>query len=261
MEILGRGFIASHLRPLEDRHPDAVVLAAGVSSAASTSQDDFRREAELLETVIERCERTGRRLVFFSTASAGMYGPLNREGREDGPVFPHTPYGGHKLELERTIRKSGIDHLILRISHLVGPGQRPHQLIPALILQMSSGRVRIHRGAHRDLIDIADVVRLVDRLLEIGISREVVNVASGVPFPVERIIDQIEQEIGRAAEHDYVDLPSDYPPVSIEKLRTLVPDIVTRTFGPDYPITVLDRYVGVLTRVYFDSVGGDGDDK
>ncbi|MFI9724228.1 NAD-dependent epimerase/dehydratase family protein [Streptomyces sp. NPDC052396] len=243
MEIIGRGFLAGHLRPLADVHPDVVLLAAGVSAAGDTSQADFTREVDLVYQAVQRCEQSGERLVFFSTAATGMYSlPQSGAGREDGPVRPSTPYGRHKLALEAAIASSRADYLILRLAHVVGPLQPPHQLLPSLVRQVAGGSVRIHRGAQRDVIDVVDVVQIVDGLLGSGITREVVNVASGSAVPVEDIVGRIESCLGVRAEHHFTD-GSGAQPVSTEKLARLVPSVGRMGFGPDYYRDVLDQYV------------------
>jgi NDP-hexose 4-ketoreductase len=242
MEIIGTGFIARSLAPVAAGRRDVVVLAAGVSAARTVAQADFDREAELLYLVMDRCQQQGRRLVFFSTASAGMYSVPGQSGRESGPVRPATAYGRHKLALEAVLAASSLSYLVLRLGHVVGRRQPPHQLLPALVGQVLSGRVSVHRGARRDLIDIADVVRIVDRLLGTTADREVVNVATGTPVAVEKIIDRIESALGRCARRDYTDVPP-APPVSTAKLRELVPSVVAMGFGPDYPMRVLERHI------------------
>ncbi|MFD8484075.1 NAD-dependent epimerase/dehydratase family protein [Kitasatospora sp. NPDC059673] len=241
MHIVGTGFLARSLAPIADAHPDTVVLAAGVSWASGTSGTDFAREAALLADTARRCAADGRRLLFFSTASTGMYGNANGPGREDEPVEPCTPYGRHKLALEGQLQDSGADHLILRLGHLVGPGQPPHQLLPALLRQVRSGAVQIHRGAARDLISVADVITVIDRLLGLGLRGEVVNVASGFAVPVERIVDHLEHRLGVRVERTWSDSGAQHA-IAIERLTALVPD-VARHFGPAYYRPVLDTFL------------------
>ncbi|MFF2143594.1 NAD-dependent epimerase/dehydratase family protein [Kitasatospora sp. NPDC058190] len=240
MEIIGRGFIARNLEPLATSHPDALILAAGVSSTAGTSVVEFRREAELLESALAKAIVDGRRLVFFSTASSGVYGALGCGGREDEPVVPSTPYAAHKLRLEETVRRSGADHLILRLSHLVGEHQRGHQLIPALVAQIRAGVVQVRSGASRDLLDVADMVRILDVLLAAGVSRQVVNVASGHPVPIEAILDHLELALGLRATREVTESTPGNGYVSTERLSRLLPDISELGFGPDYYRRVID---------------------
>jgi nucleoside-diphosphate-sugar epimerase len=238
MDIVGTGFLARNLRPLTGRHPETVALAAGVSWASGTSDADFAREAALLRDVTKRCVADGRRLLFFSTAATGMYGLAEGPGKEDTPVTPCTPYGAHKLALEGMLRDSGADHLILRLGHLVGRDQPEHQLLPTLVRQLREGRVRVHKGAARDLIDVKDVVTVIDRLLGLGLRSETVNVASGFATSVEDIVDHLRRGLGLEAHYEYQDAGVQHV-ISIEKLRSLVPQVDALGFGPDYHRRIL----------------------
>ncbi|ANP56018.1 nucleoside-diphosphate-sugar epimerase [Streptomyces griseochromogenes] len=248
MEIIGRGFLARHLRPIADAHPGVVLLAAGVSAAGDSPQAEFGREADLLYETIGHCEERGKRLVLFSTAATGMYSLRGEAGRESGPVRPATAYGRHKLALEAVLASSRLDYLILRLAHVVGPHQPAHQLLPSLTRQVASGAVRIYRGARRDLIDVSDVVHIVDGLLSTGVAREVVNVASGRAAPVEEIVGHIETCLGVRAEREFLDAAGAAQPVSIGKLRRLLPSVQDIGFGPDYHRAVLDKYVRNYTE-------------
>lgn len=249
MEIVGHGFLARHFRPIANRHPRTVVLAVGVSAANHTEASGFDREAAVLYRVIERCAATGSRLVFFSTAAAGMYAADNGEpGCEDAPVYPPTTYGRHKLALETVLIASGVDCLVLRLSHVVGPGQAAHQLLSGLASQLQAGEVRVLLGATRDLIDVTHVVSITDALLTAGVNREVVNVASGHGIPVELIIRRLQLLLGVTARWTTVPgTPSQQ--VCTAKLRSLVPEVDRMGFGPDYYRVVLDRYAPGYRRV------------
>jgi NDP-hexose 4-ketoreductase len=245
MDIVGNGFIARHLRAAVGDHPDVVALAAGVSSTSTTSAEQFGREQDLLDQVLKRCDDEGKRLVFFSTASAAMYGEPGCPGREDVAAVPQSPYGRHKLGLEERIASSGVGHLILRLGHAIGRGQPPHQLLPALVQQIGSGRVRVYRGAHRDIVDIADVMAVIDTLLlDPRADSLIVNVASGVEVPIEDIVGHIEHRLGVAAEHEIVVTAQPISGhISTERLRRLAPAIAGRLAADGYYRSVLDRYL------------------
>ncbi|MEU6606172.1 NAD(P)-dependent oxidoreductase [Streptomyces shenzhenensis] len=242
MEIVGTGFLARSLRPLAGRHPGTVALAAGESRTSGASDADFAREAALLRDVAKQCAATGQRLVFFSTAATGMYGRAEGPGREDTPVTPYTPYGAHKLALEEQLRDSGVDHLILRLAHLVGPHGRYHQLIPTLFRQVREGAVAMHRGASRDLIRVSDAITIIDLLLAAGLRADTVNVASGFAVPVEDIVDHLAGALGSTPRKEYVDTGVRYD-ISTEKLRALVPQVADMGFGPDYYRLVLNDFL------------------
>lgn len=242
MDIVGTGFLARSLRPLAGRHPGTVALAAGESRTSGTSGADFAREAALLRDVTKQCAASGLRLLFFSTAATGMYGLAEGPGREDTPVSPSTPYGAHKLALEEQLRDSGVDHLILRLAHLVGPHGRDHQLIPTLLRQVREGAVTMHRSAVRDLIGVSDTLTIIDRLLAAHRGAQTVNVASGYAVPVEDIVDHLARALRLEPRKEYVDTGVRYA-ISTEKLRALVPQVAEMGFGPNYYRRVLNDLI------------------
>lgn len=242
--VVGRGFLARNLAPVAERHPETVILAAGVSLASTTAPEEFAREERLLEETIDACRASGRRLLFFSTASTGMYGTCDGPGREDDRVVPSTPYARHKLALEQRLRTCGADHLVLRLSHVVGPGQPSHQLLPTLVRQLREGLVRVHLRATRDLIGVADVVTVVDRLLALDLKDTVVNVASGTAVPVAAVVDFLEERLGLVCRRELQDTGSGCT-VGVDRLRRLVPEVALG-FGPHYYRGVLDGYAASL---------------
>lgn len=251
MEIVGNGFLARNLQSVADAHAGVVVLAAGVSTTVVTSAADFDRDAASMYACLRRCAASGAKLVYFSTASGAMYGGSDSGGREDGPVYPRSAYGRHKLAMEAVVASSGVDHLTLRLSNLAGPHQPPHQLLPTLVNSVRAGEVTVYRGARRDIIDVAHVVRILDMLLATGISRTVVNVASGTSVPVEHLVRHIERRTGTAANWNIIDASSELsvPTVNIDKLRTLIPETDAMPFGADYYRSVLDRFIGAAATV------------
>lgn len=246
MEIIGSGFIANGLRPIAHRHARAVAFAAGVSRTDTTDAAEFGREADLLYATIRHCLADGRTLVYLSTASAAMYRDTVDSGREDGPVFPGTPYGRHKLAMESVLTASGAAPLILRLAHVVGPNQPRHQLVPALLAQIRTGLVTIFRGARRDLIDLRDAVSIIDLLLAREIRGEVVNVGSGEAVPIDAVVRHLERRLGATPEHQIVDAGASAHRVSTQKLYRLVPAARNVGFSPQYYRRVLDRYLGSL---------------
>jgi nucleoside-diphosphate-sugar epimerase len=240
VQIVGTGFMSKSFEALKAEHPDVLLFGAGVSHSLCEDPAEFRREADLLYSALRYCKERGMLLIYFS--STGMvYGTYEAEVREDGPVFPRTSYGRHKLAFETVIRSAGVRHLILRLSNPVGAGQRAHQLLPSLHAQVRRGYVEIWTGAHRDLIDIADVVKIADALLRAGARDDVFNVASGRSVGVEEIVAQLEQRLGVFVLRNYVDRGDSYR-VCIDKLRgRLGPKLPD--FGPDYYRRVIQSYL------------------
>lgn len=247
MEIVGTGFLAARLSRISARHPGAVLLAAGVSSIRGGTPEEFARELQLVHRVSARCRSEGRMLVIFSSASHAIYGSTDEPVSEETVVAPTYPYGKHKLMVEAIPAQTGTRSLVLRVSHVVGPGQPEHQMLPAFVRQIRSGVVRLHSGAHRDLIDVHDVVEAVDGLLSLGIHDQIVNIASGYPWPIELIVKGIEARMGQSPRHEVVDVPPARTIVSTAKLHALLPGLPP-IGGPDYLDRVLGRYVAGYCR-------------
>ncbi|HEX4701947.1 MAG TPA: NAD-dependent epimerase/dehydratase family protein [Pseudonocardiaceae bacterium] len=246
MDVVGRGFLAQYLtEAFRDRYANVTVIAAGVTKTLAASVADFDREANLVYDVARRCRWQGRTVVFFSTSSDGMYGALDSPGHEEGPVFPTTPYGRHKLAIEAVLAQCGTRWLAVRLSHVVGSGQQPHQLVPALASQIRTGLVAVHKNVYRDLIDVRHVIAALDRILEHELTDQIVNVATGYPERVERIVTEIERRLGITARREIIEKPGAVRTmISTERLRKIMPEWDEYGFGPSYLPALLDRYVG-----------------
>ncbi|GAA4107589.1 NAD-dependent epimerase/dehydratase family protein [Streptomyces hundungensis] len=245
MEVIGRGFLAHNLAPIGERHPSVTVIAAGVSTTHTTAEPEFDRELLLVRETARRCRRTGRAVVVFSTASSAMYGTTEIPADEDTAGLSASRYGRHKRQVEEAVAESGARWLVLRPTHLMGAGQRAHQLLPSLMGQIRSGRVRVHQGAHRDLLDVIDLVEVLDGLLGADVREEIVNVASGTPCSAEDIVAGIERRLGRAALRETVEGAPQRTLVSVGKLGKLLPQspVVERLGGDGHLDRLLDRYV------------------
>ncbi|MEV0315494.1 NAD-dependent epimerase/dehydratase family protein [Nonomuraea fuscirosea] len=242
MEVVGDGMIARAFVNSGMRM-DVVVFAAGVSRSTTTEATEFAREADLLNEVIGDARAARRRLLYFSTASAHLYGNGDGSPRsEEDPVSPTTAYGRHKVAMEDMIRASGVDHLILRVTEVVGPHQRRHQLLPALFSQVNEGEVTVYRGARRDLIDVADLVTIAAELLCGGLRHATVNIASGHPVTADEIVSHLLEISGRAATKVYVDIPANDYNVSTKRMARHAPSSARMGFSPTYYRNVIDRY-------------------
>jgi nucleoside-diphosphate-sugar epimerase len=108
-------------RVVEGVRPDCVIhLAAEIAS-----QRDASKIAEVnvegSRRLLAACAAGGRpRFVFASTVVTGDADGAQLE--EDSPLTVETAYGRSKQEGERLVRDSGLDNVIIRPSHVYGPG-------------------------------------------------------------------------------------------------------------------------------------------
>ncbi|MFG2760498.1 NAD-dependent epimerase/dehydratase family protein [Streptomyces wuyuanensis] len=239
MELIGSGFLARHLRPLEGAHPGVTVLAAGVPRHP-LPDSAHARERRLVSDTIRHCLDRGRQLVFFSTVS--MYGAPGCRGREDDRVVPTLRYGHHKLGLETLVRDSGVRHLILRLGYVLGAGEPGYRLLSVLVRHLRAGQVTVQQGARRDMLHVDEFAAVLDLLLRAGVTGETVNVASGDCAEITDILDHLELRLGTAAERRTAGHTVSHCP-SVAKLHRLVPEVARLGFGPGYFRSAIDRYL------------------
>jgi nucleoside-diphosphate-sugar epimerase len=116
----------------------------------------------------------------------------------------------------------------------------------------------VHKNVYRDLIDVRHVIAALDRLLAREVTDQIVNIATGYPERVERVVTEIERRLGVTARREIVDKPGAIRTViSTARLRTIVPEWDEFGFGPNYLPSLLDRYVGPV-RARDDAVVGGG---
>jgi nucleoside-diphosphate-sugar epimerase len=159
---------ASRLREVvAAERPDCVMhLAAEIASQ--------RSERKLLEVNVEGTRRlveacvaaagedpaTGARVVFASTVVTGdARGALLSE---DAPLPVQTPYGRSKQEGERLVLESGLPAVVVRPSHVYGPGGWYADELVARLRQ--PGRFAVI-GSGRNLWDVVHVEDVVAALI------------------------------------------------------------------------------------------------
>ncbi len=242
-EVVGRGMIARAFESHAADLPNAILCASGVADSQCTDPSAFRRERELVWELAGRATARDSLLVYFS--GAPVYGSSARRHVETAGVAPESPYGRHKLRCEEMIAASGARYLVLRLPNVVGPVGNPSQLIPSLVAQVAAGRVVVRSGATRDLLDVDDVVRIVGALIRRGTADTVLNVASGVSTPVERLVERIATILGLSPSVAHVD-GGDRQEFSTVLVRSLLPDYPR--FDEGYPASVLTRHVPSIYR-------------
>jgi nucleoside-diphosphate-sugar epimerase len=171
---------------LAGERPDCVIhLAAEIASTRSESR---LREVNVAGTrrLIEAClalaggEQPLRpRLVFASTVVTGdAHGALLTEER---PLPVHTPYGRSKQEGERMILESGLPAVVVRPSHVYGPGGwYASELIPRL---RQPGRFAvIGRGENLwDVVHVEDVAAALVLAAESAPTNSIYHVVDDEP--------------------------------------------------------------------------------
>ncbi|MHB8240634.1 MAG: NAD-dependent epimerase/dehydratase family protein [Solirubrobacteraceae bacterium] len=136
----------------------------------------------------------GPRVVFSSTVVTGdAHGALLTE---DEPLPVQTPYGRSKQQGERLLRESGLAGIVIRPSHVYGPGGwYAWELIPRL---RQPGRFAvIGRGANLwDVVHVDDVVQALVLAAESGAAGSVFHVVDDEPISFYEFMLLTSQALG-----------------------------------------------------------------
>ncbi len=172
---------------LARERPRCVIhLAAEIASQRSESKvrevnvEGTRRLLDACLSLAGDDPAAGPRVVFSSTVVTGeAAGALLTEER---PLPVRTPYGRSKQECERMLLDSGLPVVVLRPSHVYGPGGwYAHELIPRL---RQPGRFAvIGRGENMwDVVHVDDVVGALALAVERAPSGSIYHVVDDEPI-------------------------------------------------------------------------------
>lgn len=187
--------------------PHQIVNLAGRASGADSDRDAvYAVNVEGTRNLLEAASGQSPfpRVLIVSTGY--VYGNTDpeRPAREEdplGPLWKYDPYTDSKIEMENVARNYRGFVLTARAFAHSGPGQSPIFAIPSWARQLA----RIERGlekpvirvgnleARRDLLDVRDVVRAYDRILNAGVAGEFYNVATGHAFVMRDVLDRLRR--------------------------------------------------------------------
>jgi nucleoside-diphosphate-sugar epimerase len=151
-------------------------------------ESDRARLFDVTMTGALHLARLARTFEVESVVVAGSsleYGPSERPLTEESPIEPVTAHGLAKaaasLLWERAARDGGLRVCILRLSHVYGPWESPHRLLPSAVRAVHSGMpLSLTAGsARRDWVFVGDVVDAFARAVGLDVSGQVINVGSG----------------------------------------------------------------------------------
>jgi nucleoside-diphosphate-sugar epimerase len=123
---------------------------------------------------------------------------------ERSPTRPANLYARCKLELghalEHLASRAGTEWAWIRLFYLYGPGEHPQRLIPRVISAVERGvPIELHGPEHiRDYLHVDDMAAAIGAVAACDLSG-FVNVGSGVPVSVRRVVEVIAQASGRPA--------------------------------------------------------------
>jgi dTDP-6-deoxy-L-talose 4-dehydrogenase (NAD+) len=127
------------------------------------------------------------------------YGPL----RETQDARPNTPYAFAKDALRRRLEFLRATHAFAmtwgRLFYLTGEGQGPHALASQLRAAVERGEREFPMSGGEQLRDYLPVETAADHIVRLalsGVDHGVVNICSGRPISVRRLVEQLIEAHG-----------------------------------------------------------------
>ncbi len=192
-----------------------VVNLAGLSGQSQSwgHRDEYRRVNDLAATaLLARCVEGGVK-TFVHASTSSVYGTLV-DGDELQEIRPCSPYGESKasgeVHLAGVAAASSTTLVIARLFSVYGPGQRSDMGFHRFIDAALTGRpidVHDHGGLGRDFTYVDDVVSALGAMLSPTFPAGIYNVASGRKVSLDRVLEIIDEQIGRTAERHMVPTP------------------------------------------------------
>ena len=197
---------------LTDVRPEAIYhLAALTAVGESWARPVEYTRVNVLGTknVLDAASQVVPNARVVLVSSADVYGVVRPEDLplvETFRVAPANPYASSKVEAEHVahdaVRERAQAVVIARPFNHVGPGQSTDFVVPAIVRRLlvaeADGADEIVVGdlsTRRDFSDVRDVVRAYRLLVELGVSGEVYNIASGVDVGLFDIAQRLVEAI------------------------------------------------------------------
>lgn len=197
--FVGSAFINKYPQHLLMERKDVVPASDTVLYLISTVDNynvftdltlDINTNLTHLMHVLEQCKGRVKKFVFIS--SWFVYGNVEMPAAETAACKPKGFYSITKyaaeLMLESFCRTFNIDYQIIRLANVVGKGDgkvsKRKNALQYLIDEMKNNRpINLYNNGmfYRDFIDVDDVARGIDHIINYGEHNETYNLGRGVP--------------------------------------------------------------------------------
>ncbi|TMI79873.1 MAG: NAD-dependent epimerase/dehydratase family protein [Bacteroidetes bacterium] len=225
--VIGHGMIAKRFEVYQndDRF---VIFASGVSNSKNRIDAPYKREIQLLEQTIK--EHKEKIFVYFSTCS--LYDPEEK----------HSAYITHKKQIEEIIQSNSKRFSIFRVSNLVGRSDNPNTVLNFFVYHIRNQiNFDLWSKASRNLVDIDDMYKIVDNILQGGIyANGIINIANPSSYKVTEIVAAIENRWQIQA--NYIPIPKGSTfDIDISGISPIIKKLEIH-FDDNYLVNLLEKY-------------------
>ncbi len=164
---------------------------------SSRNMDSLAMSARLAKALYEHgCGK------ILGAGTCAEYAANDRPQVETDPIAPRSLYGVCKraacTAIEALATEEKKEFAWARIFHIHGPGDSRARLIPSIVAQLRRGAVvELTDGTQvRDHLHVSDVGTAI-AAIALGEARGVVNVCSGEPVTLRRVVEIVADVVGR----------------------------------------------------------------
>jgi GDP-4-dehydro-6-deoxy-D-mannose reductase len=183
--------------------PSAVVHLAALSSVGSSWGDvaeTWRVNVVGTVNVLEAVRPQAPECRVLVASTGDVYGRAQRvPSAEDDPLLPMSPYAASKAAAEvacEQARRVGVDVVVSRGFQQEGPGRDERFAVGSWAAQIAraeeagGGTVRVgDLSARRDIVDVRDVCRAYELLLDRSVPSATYNVAGGRTVEMREVLE------------------------------------------------------------------------
>ena len=224
MEIIGTGLIASGFKSSSENIDNSgwIIYASGVSNSQENNLESFSREIKLLKSLPKN-----KRIVYFSTCSVSV-----------SPEY-HSKYIEHKIKIENSLDER--KDLIIRLPNVVGKNGNNKNIINFFINSIIDNKdIVIQKDSKRNLIGIAEVVKIVNKLIKNKCSG-IYEVGDLSSYTIKEIVETIVDILGIEANVKFKSGGYSIP-VDLRKIIQAIPNY-NNFFESGYMRKTLDKKI------------------
>lgn len=233
---------ATDLESVFQKNKIDLIIHSLSTTIPSSSDPAYDVESNVVSTIrlLDLMKKYSVPKIVFLSSGGTVYGLT--EGStgvsENHPTDPISSHGIGKLTIEKYLqlyhRLHGIDFLIIRPSNPFGQYHisPTHGFINVALQKLvSKENVDIWGDGEvvRDYVYVKDCVAAIRKMVDLGVSNEIVNVGSGEGHSLNQVLAIIKEEIGEVSvnwrEKRNIDVPRIF--LDISKLKSLVPFDIT----------------------------------
>lgn len=183
-------------------------LAAQIDVRKSVASPEFDNQINIGGglNILKACHAHNVKKIILASTGGAIYGEAEEMPTpENYPTYPLSPYGIHKLTLEKYLhyyyQVYGLNYTILRFANVYGPRQfkgGEAGVIAIFTENAVSGQESLLFGdglQTRDFVYVDDVVSALMVALEIDCRGEI-NIGSGQEIDLKMVIESIERALG-----------------------------------------------------------------